>query len=236
MDISVDNLTYQDVLNDVPVYLNKKEQMTITSVNPQIVVNAGEYPEVVEFIEQSTHRIPDGIGIVLVSRLTKGAIKKRTAGFDLMVKLLDYADQNNKKCFFYGAKPEVLTNTIQQIEKNYPNLIVSGAIDGYTSLEEQEVVRQINQTESDFLFVAMGFPRQEQWLSRNKDQLNTTILQDVGGSFDVLSGFVKRAPQIFIKLNLEWLYRSLSNPARIGRIFQLPQFLIKSLWWKIKQR
>jgi len=235
MGIPVDNLTYQDILNDVPMYLEQKKQMTIISVNPQIVVSAEEYPEIIEFIEHSTHRIPDGIGIVLVSKLTRGAIQQRTAGFDLMVQLLDYANENRKKCFFYGAKPEVLENTVKRIGRDYPNLVVAGAINGYTSMEEEKIVEKINQSQSDFLFVAMGFPRQEQWLSRNAEKLNTTVLQDVGGSFDVLSGFVKRAPDFFIKLNLEWLYRSVSDPTRIGRIFQLPHFLIKSLWWKVRK-
>ena len=82
----------------------------------------------------------------------------------------------------------------------------------------------------------MGFPKQEQWLSKNIDQINASIFQDVGGSLDVLSGHVKRAPQFFIKYHLEWLYRSLSNPKRLGRILQLPVFVVKSLWWKVRRR
>jgi N-acetylglucosaminyldiphosphoundecaprenol N-acetyl-beta-D-mannosaminyltransferase len=87
---------------------------------------------------------------------------------------------------------------------------------------------------TQFLFVALGFPKQEQWLAKNIDKLSVNVFQDVGGSFDVLSGHVKRAPQFYIDHHLEWLYRSLSNPARIGRIFQLPFFIVKSLWWKLK--
>lgn len=111
---------------------------------------------------------------------------------------------------------------------------IAGAIDGYTTLSEDQVVEQINQAAPDFLFVALGFPRQEQWLARNSERLKVSIFQDVGGSFDVLSGHVKRAPQFYLDHHLEWLYRSLSNPARIGRIFQLPVFVVKSLWWKMR--
>ena len=113
-------------------------------------------------------------------------------------------------------------------------MTITGGIDGYTSLSEAEVVEIINRAKPDFLFVALGFPRQEQWLARNTSRLNATVLQDVGGSFDVLSGRVKRAPKMTINLHLEWLYRSLSNPKRIGRIIQLPIFVVKSLWCKVR--
>ncbi|NQE02838.1 WecB/TagA/CpsF family glycosyltransferase [Enterococcus gallinarum] len=234
MGLPVDPLTYQDILDDLPHYFEQGKKMTAISVNPQITVEAKKYPEVIDFIKKSTHRIPDGIGIVLVSRLTGGKIKERVAGFDLMVKFLEYANNHQKSAFFYGAKPEVLAEALENIRQQYPHLKIVGGIDGYTSLAEAEVVETINQVKPDFLFVAMGFPRQEQWLARNLSRLEVIILQDVGGSFDVLSGRVKRAPKLFLDLHLEWLYRSLSNPARIGRIFQLPVFVVKSLWWKVR--
>lgn len=229
--IPVDNVTYEDIMSDLPRYLESYIQMKVTSINPQIVLEAHKYPEIINYIKQSTHRIPDGIGIVLVSKMTNGRIKKRVAGFDLMVKFLEYANKHKKKCFFYGAKPEVLSNTIKNIKKTYPNLIIAGSVDGYANISDSELIKKINKSDTDFLFVAMGFPLQEQWLSKNSSRLKARVLQDVGGSFDVLSGHVKRAPKIYITLNLEWLYRSISNPKRIGRILQLPIFLIKSIYW-----
>ncbi|KAF1305056.1 WecB/TagA/CpsF family glycosyltransferase [Candidatus Enterococcus willemsii] len=233
--IPVDHLSYEQIVSDLSEYLKKQQQMTVTSINPQIVIEAQKYPEVEEYIKESTHRIPDGIGIVLVSQLTGGKIKDRIAGFDLMKQFLDYANHHKKSAFFYGAKPEVLKDMLNNLAIEYPDLVISGAIDGFTKLSEDEVVKKINQVKPDFLFVAMGFPKQEQWLFRNKGVLEASILQDVGGSFDVLSGHVKRAPQLYIKLHLEWLYRSLSNPKRIGRILQLPLFVIRSLWWKFRE-
>lgn len=233
MGLPVDQITYQDIIDDLPKYLGSAKKMTAISVNPQIATQAKDYPDVVEFIKNSTHRIPDGIGVVLVSKLTGGKIKERVAGFELMQKFLEYADEHKHSAFFYGAKSEILEDTVKNIQRQYPNLVIAGAIDGYTTLSEEEVVSRINLAKPDFLFVALGFPRQEQWLARNTHQLNVTVFQDVGGSFDVLSGHVKRAPQFFLDHHLEWLYRSLSNPARIGRIFQLPVFVVKSLWWKL---
>lgn len=235
MGIPVDYITYESIIEDVDDHLfTGTTKMIIASVNPQIIVESKKYPEAIVFLEKSTHRIPDGIGIVLASKLTGGKIKERVTGFDLMIKLLENCDSNKRSTFFYGAKPEILDAALKNIELKYPNLVIAGGIDGYTSMTEEEVVEQINRTSPDFLFVAMGFPRQELWLNRNVSKLDVKIFQDVGGSFDVLSGTVKRAPKFFLDYHLEWLYRSLSNPKRIGRIFQLPVFLMKSLFWHLK--
>src|SRR5699024_3812319 len=219
MGIPVDHLTYEVILNDVKNYIEiKNEKMTIASVNPQIIVGAKKFPEVIEFIEESTHRIPDGIGIVLASKLTGGKVQHRITGFDLMLKLLKYANDNEKKVFFYGATPRVLNKMLVNLAVDYPDLIISGGIDGYTTLSNREVIEKINQAKPEFLFVAMGFPKQEIWLNQNYRFLDVKVFQDVGGSFDVLSGEVQRAPKFFIDNHLEWLYRSLSDPKRIYRI------------------
>lgn len=236
MGIPVDKLTYATVISDIPEYIENGKKMSILSINPQIVIESKKFPEIVSLIHSSTHRIPDGIGIVLVSKLTNGVIEQRVAGYDLMLKILSYADKNKCSIFLYGAKPAVLKDTLRNIELHYPNVEIKGTIDGYTSLKEKEVVTAINHKKPDFLFVALGFPKQEQWLARNIDKLHVKVFQDVGGSFDVLSGHVKRAPQVFINFHLEWLYRSLSNPLRAGRILQLPVFLVKSLKWKVRHR
>jgi N-acetylglucosaminyldiphosphoundecaprenol N-acetyl-beta-D-mannosaminyltransferase len=234
MGIPVDNLTYNKVIQDIPEYLNTDKKMTAISINPQIVLESNKYPEIIQFIESASHRIPDGIGIVLVSKLTGGSISERLTGFELMKEMLVFANLHYNKVFFYGATAVVLNDMIEKIGGKYPNIQIVGGIDGYTSLTEEEIVRQINQSGAEFLFVALGFPKQEIWLSRNVHRLNVSVFQDVGGSFDVMSGHVKRAPKFFLKYNLEWLYRSLSVPSRIGRIFQLPVFVVKSLYWRIK--
>ncbi|MBW9322319.1 WecB/TagA/CpsF family glycosyltransferase [Enterococcus casseliflavus] len=231
LNIPVDNISCQDIVTQLPDYLMKKQKMTITSVNPQIILGAQKYPMILNYIEKSTHRIPDGIGIVLVSKLTKGKIRRRVAGYDLMIQLLQFANDYSKKIFIYGAEKTVLSDAVKRIELDYPNVEICGAVDGFTELTNKELIEKINKQNCDILFVGMGFPKQELWLAENIASLNPTVYQDVGGSIDVISGHVKRAPDLFIKLNLEWLYRSFYNPKRIYRILQLPLFLSKSLWW-----
>lgn len=236
MGLPVDALTMEDIIRDVPHYIAEDKKMTLISVNPQIVTEAANQPEIVAFIKQSSHRIPDGIGIVLVSKLTGGPIRQRVAGYDLMLELLAYANKNQQSIFLYGAKPEILNDAKKQIQAHYSGLTIAGEIDGYTALSEDEIVATINKAAPDFLFVALGFPRQEQFLAKHAKNLNVHVFQDVGGSFDVISGHVKRAPNIFINCHLEWLYRSVRYPARISRIIQLPVFLAKSLYWNYRNK
>lgn len=229
--IPVDAITLSEIISSLPKIDHPGEKNIFLSINPQIVVHADKYPEILELIAQANYRIADGIGIVKVSQRQEKKIKERVAGFDLMLALLSYANDHQKRIFLYGAEPTVLENAVMNIKKEYPNLVIVGAIDGYTKLTDEEKVSQINDSQADMVFVALGFPRQELWLAKNYQQINARFFQDVGGSFDVISGKVKRAPNIFIKLNLEWLYRSLSSFKRLYRVAELPIFLIQSAKW-----
>lgn len=230
LGLPVDQLSYEEILSDLPIYKTAGKQMRLTSVNPQILLHASKYPEVCEYVKKSTHRLPDGIGVVLVSKLTTGTITDRITGYDLMLQLLAYADRHHNRIFLYGAHPDVLKKTVEQISRDYPRIEIVGHIDGYHEAGEAEVVEQINLAHPDFLFVALGFPKQELFLSRNWEKLTVPVIEDVGGSFDVIGGAVKRAPDFFIKSHLEWAYRSFSSPKRFKRAFELPVFLVKALW------
>ncbi|MGO2083619.1 WecB/TagA/CpsF family glycosyltransferase [Vagococcus sp.] len=233
---TVDCLTLADITADFSSYFNTGKKMTLTSVNPQIILMSEENPMVKAFIEQSTHRFADGIGVVKLSQWTNGKIKERVAGIDVMVEALKYANQQSKRIFLYGAQPEVVKQAAVKISETYPHLTVAGYIDGYTQLTEAEVVHQINESQTDMLFVALGSPRQEEWLAKHVSELKGTVFQTVGGSLDVLSGSVRRAPDFFIKTNLEWVYRSFSHPTRFYRMVQIPIFVGKSLLWHIKNK
>lgn len=236
LGLPVDNLSMQDIVDEIPYYYNKKKKMLLSSLNPQILLMAQKSDAVSSLIKQSTHRFPDGIGIVMVSKLLGGSIKERVAGIDLMEQVLIFADKASASVFLFGAKSDILKLTKVNIEKKYPNLDIVGCIDGYSSMPDEKIVEQINDTGADILFLALGSPKQEEWLANNISKTNCFLYQTVGGSFDVISGTVKRAPQLFIKLNLEWLYRSLSNPKRINRIFQLPVFVVKAVVYNYKKR
>ena len=236
LGIPVDVIELDAMMEEVPNYLRKSKKMLLTSINPQILLMAKKDKEVQEYLLTSTHPFPDGIGIIKVSKWTGGAIKHRVAGIDVMMELLKIATRLEQSVFLFGAHPEVVRKAVENIKNDYKDIKIAGYIDGYTTKTDAEIVQIINESQAKILFVALGSPRQEKWLLKHYNQLNSVIFQNVGGSFDVLSGEVKRAPQWVIQLNLEWLYRSLSNPKRFHRILQLPVFVVEALLWKIRHR
>lgn len=229
LDVPVDVVAYDDIIDNVEKYIDNNQQMTIASVNPQIVLNGKKHPKTLSYINNATYRIPDGIGIVKASQMYGGEITDRITGIELMIKLIEKADQLGEKVFLYGAKPLVIKKTKLALSEQYPNIEIVGCVNGYTKMSNEELVKKINNSGAKFLFVALGFPKQEEWLSEFSSELNVNIIEDVGGSFDVLSGCVKRAPQWMINHNLEWLYRSFTSFKHFKRLFQLPIFVIK-IW------
>lgn len=225
--LPVDNVTPKDIEEDLPKYLASNKKMIITSVNPQITMQVEEYPEVKAYIERATHRLPDGVGVVKMSKYFGGNIRERVTGIDVMDQCLKFANQNKYRIYLYGAKKDVVKKAAENIQRDYPGLIVAGFKHGFTTTENDRLVEKINEARPAFLFVALGSPKQELFLEKNVDQLNAKVYLDVGGTFDVLAGVVQRAPEWIIKLNLEWLYRSIKYH-RPERLLQIPLYVWKS--------
>ncbi len=206
-----------------------KKQSTIIAVNPEKVMTAQKDPKVKALINESTFQIADGVGILLASKLKKGKITSRVTGVDMMARLLQFAKAENHPIYLYGAKKEVVELAAKNIERDYKGISIAGMTDGYEQ-DEAALIERINDSGAKMVFVALGSPKQELWIERNITKLqNVLVFQGVGGSFDVFSGTVKRAPALFRKLGIEWLYRLLSDPRRIKRQLNLPRFLLKVL-------
>lgn len=229
LGVDVSPLTYEGIISELQQKMARHEQSTIIAVNPEKVITANRDPQVKTLINESTFQIPDGVGILLASKLRGGKITSRVTGVDMMGKLLDFAASHGHPVYFYGAKEEVVTKAISEIQKERPLLNVAGYTNGYEK-DESALVQRIHDSGAKILFVALGSPKQELWIKRNLVNLpNVLVFQGVGGSFDVFSGMVKRAPALFRKFGLEWLYRLASNPSRIKRQMNLPIFLWRVL-------
>lgn len=236
LGLPVDKLSLTGIIEELPERLKLEEKTLYLSVNPQIALHAKDYPEIMALAEEASHRLPDGIGMVKASKRQGGKITERVTGIDLMVALLDFANKHGESIFLYGAHPDVLKQLVAKIKSDYESIRIAGAIDGYTTKTEAEIATAINQAKPTFVFVALGFPKQEQWLARNYQHLDCKVFQDVGGSFDVLSGTVKRAPELVVKMNLEWVYRSVINPKRLYRMIEIPQFMYQAAKWHRKNK
>lgn len=223
---------------------NDKKFFVITS-NPEIMVNAGENKVLYDIIENADLVTPDGIGVVIGSKIVGKPLKERVTGIDLMENLLKYCNENKKSIFLLGAKEGIAEKAGQRINEKYPDLKIAGTHHGYYKgihsgakgdKQEIEVIEMINEAKPDILFVAFGAPKQEYFISAYKDRLNAKVFIGVGGSLDVYSGTIERAPKFYIDNNIEWLYRLKKEPKRIGRMMVLPLFLAKVLVKKSKNK
>jgi N-acetylglucosaminyldiphosphoundecaprenol N-acetyl-beta-D-mannosaminyltransferase len=214
----------QKILNDI----EQKNKSLIVAVNPEKIMKAQEDEALLRLLNEAAYQIPDGIGVILASRLNKGEIKERVTGIDMMLKLCELAQNHQKKIFLYGAKPGVAAAAKEKLEERFPGIQIAGTENGYET-DQEKIISSINDSKADILFVAMGSPRQENWINSHMDELAPSIYQGVGGSFDVICGNIKRAPIAFQKAGLEWFYRLLLEPSRWKRQLILPKFLITTL-------
>lgn len=226
LGVDVSPLNYEEIIDDLRTRMMDGKQSTIIAVNPEKVIKAEENEELRGLINGSTYQIPDGVGILLASKLKGGSITSRVTGVDMMERLIRFAAEEHHKVFLYGAKEEVVTEAKRKLEEKYPGLIISGYENGYVQ-DQQALVEKINESGAELLFVAMGSPKQELWIREHMPHLNVKVFQGVGGSFDVFAGKVQRAPSFYRKLGLEWLYRLMKEPHRFKRQLALPRFLLK---------
>ena len=233
MDIKFVNISKQNFLeNHLFPRLVKEEKSYIVTANPEIVMRTREDRNYKQMVQQADYIAPDGAGIVLASKYLKEPVVERIAGYDLMLDLLAFAEKNQLTCYFLGAKKQVNDKLMVELKKYYPKLIIAGKHHGYFSMDDERIVNDVKSANPDLIFVALGSPRQEQWITDNMQAFSKGLFMGVGGSFDVLAGEVKRAPNIWIKFNLEWLYRLLKQPFRWKRILKAIEFIIRIIFKK----
>jgi len=224
LGIKIDNVDMTGAVERAQLYLSQDELKMIFTPNPEMVINATKNEELKEALNNSDMNIPDGNGIVWASKKIKKPLPERVAGFDFIHKLFDLGKNNDIKFYLLGAKPEIVEKAKENLEKQGVKIV--GFHNGYFK-DEQPIIDEINSLDVDVVLVALGAPKQELFIYKNKDKLKAKIAVGVGGSFDVISGEVKRAPKVFIKLKLEWLYRGLTDIKRMRRLMAIPEFMLK---------
>ena len=214
------NKSKEEYFNYLRKLLKNNDKKFIITVNPEIIINSEKNNEIKEIlINKNNSLVPDGISIVKKAKKYNIDIKERITGVDISEFLLNEANKNKKSIYLFGAKEGVITKLIEKIKSNYPNINILGYSDGYVK-NKDKVMKEIINKKPDICMIALGVPNQELLINKYIDKVDKGIYIGVGGTFDVLSGYKKRAPQIFIKLNLEWLYRIICEPKRIGRFIK----------------
>lgn len=209
----------KDFFGFVTEALKTEKKVFIITANPETFMIANNNQEFDKAIKNPQSMvIPDGIGIVRAMRNIKLPVIERIPGVELSEYLLKEAAIYNKKVCLFGAKQEVLDALVEKYRNQEPELNIVGAYNGYIQ-DRDAVFDKIVESKPDLVLVALGIPEQEILISKRLPDFDKGIFIGVGGSFDVLSGMKKRAPRLFIKYNLEWLYRIAKEPQRLKRFF-----------------
>ena len=213
----VHNLTMQETLALIEATIDRKEHIHHTVVNAGKIVAMHENPELRESVINADLINADGQAVVWASRILGKPLKERVAGIDLMENLVALAHRNGYKVFFFGAKEEIVKKVVEQYSQKYNASLIAGYRNGYFSKEEEAgIARQIADSGAQILFVAITSPKKENFLYQNREVLQpVNFIMGVGGSFDVVAGFVKRAPHWMQTTGLEWLYRVYQEPGRM---------------------
>ena len=208
--------------------IEKGKQTKIFTPNAEMIYASEKNGQIMRLLSEADIAFPDGIGVYLGTKMLNLSPHERTNGIDLAEKILEISEKNTLRIFLLGAKEGVAEKAARRLNERFPGLIISGTHHGYFDKRGEEndlVIDEINRSGADVIFVCFGFPEQEKWIDENLSKLRSVkIAIGLGGSLDVWSGDVARAPIIFRKIGLEWLWRLALSPQRIGRLPSLFAF------------
>ena len=203
--------------------------------NPEFLLAAKHNPAFRQALLGADLVLADGVGVVYSAKILGRPLKGKVPGIDFAQRLLAWMARHGKRLFLLGAKPGVAELAAANLKDAHPGLIVCGTHDGYFR-EDGPVVEEIRRSGADAVFVCLGAPKQEYWMREHGLATGARLMAGLGGSLDVFAGVVERAPESWQKMGLEWLYRLMKEPSRIGRMARLPLFLASALGERCKRK
>lgn len=229
-EIPFSKLSMKDTVKYLTEAVQSGQPHHVITANPIMVMTAVNNQEYKEMMQSAEIIVPDGTGIVWAAGVGGDPLEGRVTGFELLHELLKVGETYRWKFFLLGTTAEVIQEAAERLQMQYPAAIICGCRDGFFGPDEDAaVIEQIRAASPDILFVARGADNQEPWIAQHKQALQVPVVMGVGGSFDIISGKLKRAPKVFQKLRLEWFYRLLKEPTRYKRMLALPKFVVKVL-------
>lgn len=225
LGVKVDKVNIPSVVRKIMKFIDCEGNRVVYTPNSEMIMQAYRNDDFKNVLNSADIVTADGIGVVYASKILKNPISERCSGYDIACELLKHLEKSGKSVYLFGSKPGVPETAKVNIIKKHPKLNVVGVSNGYfDEKREQEIINDINEKNPDVVFVCLGVPKQEYWIYNHKNQLNAKVFIGLGGTLDVFAGNVKRAPDIYIKLGLEWLYRLIKEPKRFIRMLDLPKF------------
>ena len=231
-----DNVDSEDTMERIKTFLDGDGLSVMYTPNSEIVQFCIDDISLYSVINSAQLIIPDGIGVVYASRILGTPLKTKVAGVEIAEKVVEYASKAGKSVYIFGGAKQtdeskaVCEIAAEKLCEKYPGLKIAGTRDGFFTDEENDsIVEEINNSGADILFVCLGAPKQEKWIYNNRDKLKVKFAAGLGGSVNIFSGTAVRAPEFFLKHNIEWLHRLIKEPSRFVRMLNLPKFLFGTI-------
>lgn len=224
----IDTFSFEDAINEGAKLLDEEKVSQVVTINPEMFDCAKIDKEFAHILNTAEMVIPDGVGVKIGLKIL-GHNVQRIAGIDFAKKMILLSAKTSMPVALIGAKPEIIEKAKKNLEKEIEGLNIVYTQDGYFQ-DDNEILDKLKESGARLILVALGSPKQEKFIAKAKEILPYGLMVGVGGSFDVWSGVVERAPKIYQKLGLEWLYRTVKQPERFKRIFPtLPLFVLRVL-------
>ncbi|MCX5010914.1 MULTISPECIES: WecB/TagA/CpsF family glycosyltransferase [unclassified Streptomyces] len=216
--VTLDALTMDETVQRCLDAVRRGERIEIGMVNAAKLVNMRRDPRLAEAVAGCDLVLADGQAVVWAGRVLGVRLPERVAGIDLFMRLLAAAEAADISVYLLGARQEVLEMMLRQISERFPKLRVAGSRNGYFADSEQEsVAGAIADSRAQLLFLGMTSPKKEIFTAGYGDRTGAHVVHGVGGSFDILAGITRRAPVVWQRMGLEWFYRTLQEPRRLGK-------------------
>ena len=227
LGVSFDDLTMDEAVEIALGFMQERRACYACTPNPEIVMAAKGDAALRAALSGAELVLADGVGITKAAAMLGTPLKSRVPGIDFASNVISRLAQRGGSVYLLGAKPLVAEAAAEKLTQTYPGIVIAGTNDGYFT-DDAPVIEKINAASPDFLMVCLGSPTQELWMSANAGRLSCGLMAGLGGSLDVLAGNVQRAPETWRRLGLEWLYRVIKEPKRLGRVMKLPAFVLEA--------
>lgn len=234
LGVRFDSLTRQQAAQAGAALLEAPGFHYAVTPNPEFLLAAEKDASFRKILNEADLTLPDGIGVIYAARILGRPLQGRVTGIDFAGDLLARLNETGGRLYLLGAKPGVAQRAGENIQAQYPNLVLCGTHDGYFQ-DDAAVAGEIAQAKPDLLFVCLGAPKQEKWMARWGKHTGARLAIGLGGALDVFAGKVERAPESWQKLGLEWAYRLKKEPQRAGRMAKLPLVLVKAAGRRVKK-
>ncbi len=227
LGVSFDDLTMDEAVEIALGFMQERRACYACTPNPEIVMAAKGDASLRAALSGAELVLADGVGITKAAAMLGTPLKSRVPGIDFASNVISRLAQRGGSVYLLGAKPLVAEVAAEKLTQTYPGIVIAGTNDGYFT-DDAPVIEKINAASPDFLMVCLGSPKQELWMSANAGRLSCGLMAGPGGSLDVMAGNVQRAPETWRRLGLEWLYRVIKEPKRLGRVMKLPAFVLEA--------